>query len=213
MNANWAAGDTVVVQEVWRDRVWAARPMRVVRDEGDFAALWFPKGTQWKAPTLHPTLPWAEDRGARLAACAASGRWVFRDGVWDVSTLALMRGGDWHAVWISWLDTGEQWGWYVNLQLPFRRTRLGFETMDLMLDVIVELDRSWRWKDEDELAAFVEHGALDVELAERVREEGLAVARRAERGEPPFDGAWTGWRPDPAWERPELPPGWDELCR
>ena len=46
----------------------------------------------------------------------------------------------------------EHWGWYVNLQLPFRRTELGFETMDLVLDLIVDPDGSWRWKeDEDEL--------------------------------------------------------------
>jgi hypothetical protein len=44
----------------------------------------------------------------------------------------------------------------VNLQEPFRRSQFGFETMDLALDVIVEADRSWRWKDEDELETFVD---------------------------------------------------------
>jgi predicted RNA-binding protein associated with RNAse of E/G family len=125
----------------------------------------------------------------------------------------LMREGDWHAVWISWLDGGTQWGWYVNLQRPFRRTPLGFETMDLMLDVVIDLDRTWRWKDEDELALFVERAVFSTELAARVREEGREVARQAERGAAPFDGSWADWRPDPRWPRPTLPAGWERVCR
>ena len=35
----WSLGETVVVQEVWRDRVWAARPMTVVNDEEDFVVI------------------------------------------------------------------------------------------------------------------------------------------------------------------------------
>jgi predicted RNA-binding protein associated with RNAse of E/G family len=207
-----SAGETVVVQEVWRGRVWAARPMRVVQDDGEFTVLWFPKGTRWKAPTSDPARAWHEDRGERLAACAASGEWIFRDGEWDVSTLWLMREGDWHAVWVSWLPDGTHWGWYVNLQRPYRRTVLGFETMDLMLDVIVETDRSWRLKDEDELETFVARGVFDHALADRVRREALSVARRAERNEPPFGEPWPRWRPDRSWGLPRLPRGWEEPC-
>jgi hypothetical protein len=32
--------------------------------------------------------------------------------------------------------------WYVNLQEPFRRSRLGFDTQDLELDVVVSPDGS-----------------------------------------------------------------------
>jgi protein associated with RNAse G/E len=107
----------------------------------------------------------------------------------------------------------EPWGWYVNLQEPFRRSGFGLETMDLALDVVVEADRSWRWKDEDELALFVEHDAFDAELAQRLREEGLRVAGNLERDEPPFSEPWHEWRPDPGWRIPELPSGWDRLRR
>ena len=151
-------------------------------------------------------------RATRLASCLELGDWVFEDAEWDVSTLVLMRPGDWHALWVSWLDDGRHFGWYVNLQRPFRRTALGYETMDLALDVVVAPDRTWRWKDEDELALFVEHGVFDPALAERVRDEGLRVAGRAERNDPPFDEPWPAWQPDPAWPRPQLPRGWDELC-
>lgn len=202
----------VVVQEVWHDRVWAARPMRVVRDDGDAVALWFPKGTMWKAPTSPPTRPRAASRGERLASALALGDWVFVDAAWNVSTLVLMQAGEAHAVWVSWLDDGSQWGWYINLQAPYRRTPKGFQTMDHVLDVVVELDRTWRWKDDDELRTFVEMGVFEPGFAEELRAEGLRVVRRAELAEPPFDGAWPRWRPDPSWELPELAAGWDDAC-
>jgi hypothetical protein len=209
----FSPGETVVLQEVWREQVWAARPMRVVQDDGDFVALWFPRGTRWRAPTSRPARPWNGNRGQRLAECAARGDWVFRDAEWDVDTLSLMRADDWHALWVSWLPSAEHLGWYVNLQEPFRRSRLGFETMDLMLDLIVDTDRTWRWKDEDELAAFVEGDVFDLELCDRIRAEGLRVAACAEHNEPPFCEPWPRWRADPGWEKPELPRGWEQLWR
>jgi hypothetical protein len=206
-------GDVALVQEVWRGRVWAARPLRVVQDEGDFVALWFPKGTRWKAPTTNPERPWLEDRGSRLAECVAMEDWVFRDAVYDVDSLWLMRAGDWHAVWVSWLPDGTHWGWYVNLQEPFRRTELGFETMDRVLDLIIEPDRTWRWKDEDELELWIQRGVIARAEEQSLRSEGLRVIDRAERGEPPFGERWTQWRPDPSWDTPRLPEGWEKRWR
>ena len=34
---------------------------------------------------------------------------------------------------------------------------------------------------------------------------------RIEHDEPPFDSALPHWKPDPAWEQPELPHGWEIL--
>lgn len=210
---SFSPGESVLVQEVWRDRVWAARPMTVVDDDGDFVALWFPRGTRWKRPIPPPAHPVVADRGIRLARCLARGEWVFEDAEWEVTTLTLMRAGDLHAVWVSWLQDGAQWGWYVNLQEPYRRTSVGFATMDLALDILIDNDRTWRWKDEDELATFVELGVIEDRTALRIREEGLSVVGRAERNEFPFDREWSSWRPDGSWGRPELPANWDVLCR
>ncbi len=86
--------------------------------------------------------------------------------------------------------------------------------MDLALDVVIDVDRTWRWKDEDELETFVASGVFDEDLAERLRAEGLRVAGRAERNEAPFDEPWPSWRPDPAWvSPPSLPDDWNVLCR
>jgi len=187
--------------------------MRIVHDEGEFIALWFPMGTRWKAPTTPAGRPKAASRGERLATCLAQGEWSFVDAAWDVTTLCLMRAGEWHATWVSWLESGEHWGWYVNLQQPYRRTDCGFATMDLALDVIIDADRSWRWKDADELETFVARGVFEPALSDCLYAEGLRVVRRALRGEAPFGEPWPTWCADPAWPLPELPSGWDEPCR
>ena len=206
-------GDTIAVQEIWRDRVWAARPMRVVHDSSDVLALWYPRTTRWRAPTSPADAPVAATRGERLARCLRDNRWDVVEYAWDVDTVCLFTPGDWHAVWVSWLPNGEQWGWYVNLQEPYVRTSCGIATFDLALDVLVDVDGTWRWKDEDELEAYVEHGVVDPALAERLYAEGRAVAERHARGAWPFDSAWPSWRPEPSWPLPSLADGWDQPCR
>jgi predicted RNA-binding protein associated with RNAse of E/G family len=61
------------------------------------------------------------------------------------------------------------------MQRPMRRNSIGFEAMDLMLDVVVEPDLSWRWKDDDEFEEIVRCGIFDSELAHRVRSAAEAV--------------------------------------
>ena len=186
--------------------------MTVLEDAGDAVQLWFPLGTRWQRPTSPPTRPRAASRGERLAGALELGDWIFEEAEWDASTLWTMRAGDWHALWASWRADGSHWGWYVNLQRPYTRTTIGFETMDLALDVVIEVDGTWRWKDEDEFDVFVGRGLFDRETAERAREAGLRVAHRAARREPPFDET-PRWPPDPTWSLPELPSGWEQACR
>jgi predicted RNA-binding protein associated with RNAse of E/G family len=207
----WRPGETVGLWEVWRDRLWSARPAIVAADDGDALALWLPRGTRWKAPVTPPHRSRAATRAERLMACLEREDWVLDDRVWDISTLWLLREGDLHATWVSWLPDGEHYGWYINLQEPYRRTARGLHWMDLMLDVVVAPDRSWRWKDEDEFQALIDHRLIDETKARAVREAAATAIRQLEAGEPPFCTPWPAWRPDPAWPAPVLPPDWETL--
>ncbi len=192
-----------MLEDVYDGLLWADRPVVVVEDSDDVLALWCPKGTLRRVPITAGSLPVGVTRGEWLAGALARRDWVLEDAAWDVSSLMLHREGDWHAVWLSFLESGEQWGWYVNFQEPYRRTARGIETMDLALDIIVEPDRSsWRWKDEDEFALLIDHGVISPAAAARVRAEAEAVIGRIERDEPPFDSDWPRWLPDPAWPLP-----------
>lgn len=215
----WPPGHVVVHQEVWADRVWAARPTIVAADEPTRLVLWLPHGTRRKVPAAPPRFqaqPRHNDGGLPTEADhrgvienLASGAWTHTDHHWDVSTLCILRPGEWHAVWVSWLASGEHLGWYVNLQRPYRRTRLGIEAMDLMLDIVVEPDLSWRWKDREEFDEIARRGIFDPDLVGRVRHEGRSVIERIEARAAPFSEAWPGWQPDPDWSIPVLPAGWD----
>ena len=195
----WRRGQIVVRREIWRGTPWLAAPVVVVEDAPDLLATYLPEDARFAFP------PSADGRPHPW-----SGR-----GSWEGhGVLMLQRPGEAYAVWHFWDGPDRRFsGWYVNLQEPFRRTSMGFETMDLVLDVVISVDGSWHWKDEDELETFVARGVLDDALASRLRTEGLDVVRRARQHESPFDEPWPSWRPDPAWDRPELPRGWERSCR
>ena len=105
--------------------------------------------------------------------------------------------------------------WYVNLEDPPVVWRdgdlVGVDTVDHDLDVVAEPDRSWRWKDEDEFAAHLEHPDVYwVDDPVAVRKEGERLVKLIEAGEFPFDGTGTDFRPDPDWTVPTtMPTGWD----
>jgi predicted RNA-binding protein associated with RNAse of E/G family len=55
--------------------------------------------------------------------------------------------------------------------------------MDLMLDIIVEPDGRWEWKDEDEFEALVSGGIIDAKEAKHIWEEARRVIGQIEANE------------------------------
>lgn len=127
------------------------------------------------------------------------------DWVWNGRhVLRFVRPGDSHTVEVCW---GLDWGfigWYVNLQAPLAVNGSVFDTTDWALDIVVEPDGSWRWKDEDDLAEAISLGVLDEQSAAEVRAESerVIVAR-------PWPTGWEDWRPPGDWAPLALPNGWD----
>jgi len=196
----WSPGDAVALREIWRGKVWGARAATVVEDTDERSIFFVPPGSAWKAPIGENGLPLRLPRA----------RWTLADRpvTWRILSFAWPRVE--HAVLLFW-DSEEFLGWYVNLQAPLTRSRVGFDTPpDHALDVVVAPDRStWTWKDEDELEDAVALGLFSNEDAARFRAEGERAARQIIERRPPFDEPWEGWRPDPAWPRPELPEEWE----
>lgn len=193
-------GDPVVLREVWRGRVFEARPTIVVQDDHDQAMFFLPGGTRCGVPVGDdgaelrlPDRPWRLEVRPRGPQPILSFAWP------DTPYSVLL-----------WAAQDGRRAWYVNLQDPLSRTPIGFDTMDHALDVVIELDRSsWRWKDEQELAEAVDRGLFSVEEAAVFRLWGDRARERILAGQPPFDRDWEGWQPDPAWTSPQLPQGWD----
>jgi predicted RNA-binding protein associated with RNAse of E/G family len=105
-------------------------------------------------------------------------------------------------------EARELGSWYLNLQEPFRRTGLGFDTQDLELDIVVSPDGSWRVKDDDKLEGWIERGRWTRDEVEAIRAEGRRLGRELDRGRRWWSDDWAIWLPDPKWPQPSIPEGW-----
>jgi len=133
------------------------------------------------------------------------------DSMWvKTDVLALALPGAAHSVYAMWEAGHTSFRcWYINLQEPLRRTSMGFDTMDHLLDVVVSPDRSeWWWKDEDEFGEAVALGLYSSEEARAIRAEGERAIRLLQAGQPPVGDGWESWSPPAEWGIPSLQAGW-----
>jgi uncharacterized protein len=200
----WRSGDLAVLRFRPGGRTSFVRPVTVVEDTRQRSVLFLRAGTPTKVrvyadgSTIVRDTPYAE-RWARP--------WLLGDGTWGPNhTLLVTAAGAAHSIWHFWSTDWDFLGWYVNLQTPLVRTQVGFDTVDHVLDLVVEPDGTVSWKDEAELAVAVEVGRFSASDAAAIRAEGERVLAAR-----PWPTGWERWRPDPAWPIPGLPTGWDAV--
>ena len=208
----FAPGRTVLYRNTRHGRVVNARPCRVVSDDDRGLLLWLASGSATAVEVAGDgrdirQMPFTEWVGLRSRLVP---------GTWQgPGILKFLPPDTEHSVWFYFDDDGTFRNWYVNLEEHAIRwddgDAAGVDVVDQDLDVLAYPDRTWEWKDEDEFAerlALPDHYWVRDEAA--VRTEGLRVVKLIEAGDFPFDGTWTGFRPDPSWPvPPELPPGWN----
>jgi hypothetical protein len=184
---------------VWPWRVFSAVASVVVEHDSARTVLWIPEG----AP-----VQWPPERRVTIPELA-EGRWSYEERRWFGSRLMISERDTAHSVYAHWGKDGAFVGWYVNLEDPWRTSPFGFDTTDHLLDIWIEPDRTWRWKDEDHLAEAVEIGLFRLAQAEQIRREGERAIERIEAWTKPFDEGWEHWSSDPTWSQPSIPEGWD----
>jgi hypothetical protein len=176
----------------------------VVQDRDGLVALFLPKGTYYRR--------WQSDTKSNFPGSVARGLLVEARAHADI--LRLMFPGRFYSVWLFW-DTGggerHFLGYYVNMEEPFRRTPIGFDTNDHTLDIEVTPELRWRWKDEALFDEMVGLGRYSREFADVVRSEAAQVIAAIEARSSPFSDGWEAWTPDPSWIMPLLPVDWDRV--
>lgn len=192
----WDPGEEVVLRYITRaggmpGMTWAAR---VVQDDDETLALYVPRGTT--------VMSWQQSPGEPR-------RLVERE--WRRDMLRLMFPGAAHSVWCFWEGDGRHFArYYVNMEEPFRRTAIGVDTNDHALDIVVEPDLSWSWKDLDEFEQLVATGAYSAGFGQEVRAEAARVIDDIEHRRPPFAAGWERWQPPADWSIPRLHPRWQD---
>jgi hypothetical protein len=184
----WEARDIVAWREAWRGIEYLAVPVRVVEDDEAQLVVFVAEGTPFSFPEPWPfgaEHPWGQ-----------AGAWRGEHG-----SLMLMRTHDAYAIGHFWEGEERAFkGWYVNIQEPFRRESLSYVTQDQELDIWIEPDGSWRWKDEQGLEDWVGRGRFTREEVSEIRRVGERVV-----ADWPFPTGWEEWTPDPGWAVPTLP--------
>jgi hypothetical protein len=189
-------GEPIVRRDVWRGRPVVGWGGIVVADTDDLLVLYMPGGSPLGFPP--------EDFFGGPHPWSGKDRWLGH------GVLQLQRPGEMHAVWVFWRGPERELaGWYVNIQEPFRRSSIGFDTQDLELDIVIEPHGSWRWKDDEHMDEWIERGRWTREEVEEIRAEGARVTAALEAGRRWWSADWAVWEPDPGWPVPELPTGWE----
>jgi protein associated with RNAse G/E len=203
-------GSTVIRLETFCGKTWSAAPYRLVQDDGKVMTMAYWAGIQSLAPST-----WADWRRTGNDALRRqtvpdlkAGTWKLARWTWrDSNLLIRMSSDDYFSISRFYRSDGELTGWYVNFERPYRRTSVGVETFDLLIDLVVAADlSSYRWKDEDEY----EHGRRlgliadsTYKCVEAAREKVVELIKA--RSGPFTERSPMFW--DPAWPLPALPGG------
>jgi Protein of unknown function (DUF402) len=186
----------VLLRSVYRGRVRWTFPHRLVELTRNRLVTYLAPGSAGKITARGPDGYLRRWMGATEPS---DHRWYGGGLLWET------RFGAAHALGHFWDEAGTFLGWYVNLQEPLRRSPLGWDTCDQALDICVEPDGSWRWKDEDELQEAIELGIYSRAEAEAIRAEGERVVVALDSLLPT---GWEQWRPPGDWGPLELPKAW-----
>ena len=196
-------GETATLRGVGKKVFWAY-PTIVVEDTSDLIVLYMPAGVLGKDTDHKPT---PDELLTPMKINIADCQWYRTD------VLFLIVPEDSFSTYIMW-DTGTKNldCWYINLQEPIRRTKIGFDTMDNMLDIVVSPDLGeWKWKDEDEFSEAQKVGFYSAENAREIWAEGERAVGLLTSERRFLYKSWEKWQANPEWDMPKLSPLWDRV--
>jgi protein associated with RNAse G/E len=199
----WMAGESATLRGV-ENKVFWAYPTIVVQDTSDLIVLYMPAGILGKDTDHKPT---PQELLSPEKINITDHKWERTD------VLMLIVPGEAFSTYVMWkTDTKDLVCWYINLQEPIRRTSIGFDTMDNMLDIVVRPNMvEWEWKDNDEFAEAENVGFYSHEKAREIWETGENAVNLLTSERQSFYRKWEKWQAKPEWKLPSLSPLWDKL--
>ncbi|MFE5586104.1 DUF402 domain-containing protein [Kitasatospora sp. NPDC056531] len=214
--ARFESGARVVRRDIHAGKVWSAQPYRALADTGTVLELAYWPGIRSLAPTTWTTALRTGDDAVRKSGLTnlAAGTWMLDSWAWQDTVLrSRFEPGEWFSAHHFQTPAGEPLRLYVNFEKPAVRTRIGIDTLDLLVDLVVEPDLSGhRWKDTDEYAHGRRLGFItdqDHRLVEQARERVLGFLQDRAG---PFAAPWPAWAPETDWPLPQLPDGADRAA-
>lgn len=213
MTKSWKPGDVIAYRGIYNQRVSYIQSAVVVQDRPKEVALAILPGAECYAPEGYINGKHGTSRQWDRWGDYEKGSWTMQRYAWHTNRLLiLIEPEKYYASFYFWqADKNQFLCYYVNFQLPLRRSEIGFDTFDLELDIIIEPTYEWRWKDVDEYQNGIKRGILIREWVEEIDAAKQEVFDRLEKRLYPYDGSWLDWMPDPNWLPPTLPENWDKI--
>jgi len=205
----WSEGDVVTWRGIYRERVWHAQPVIIVKDSPQEVAVALLPGTQCVAPEGYLQGKQSDKR-----------RWNFKEKFWEMETylwrenrlLLLIEPNKFYSTILFWNHSSNDFScYYINFQLPFKRLPNAIDTLDLDLDLIVHPDFTLEWKDENDYQTAIEKEIILPEWIAEIEMAKAEISANIEKRAYPFDGSWLNWTPEPTWLPPKLPENWDKV--
>ena len=203
-------GSEVALRGLFRGRVWHIVAATVVSDEADSTiVLQLPGCERYIA---------AVTNGAETRVVTNEQRWkVALGGEWSMlrtpwtkcRVLHFLEPDQFYSISMFWdAQSGRLRDYYLNFQMPVERSAVGFDTLDLDLDIVVRPDFSWSWKDVDDWERAIDSGALSDFQIQGVETVKAEAVDRIERDRLSHLDEWLTWTPPDNWPPAELPDGW-----
>ena len=207
-------GKHIVIRNVFQGRIQTVFPSIVVVDSPELVVTWLPLETPVLNGVTDPSAKYDGGNRRLSAETMIAKQWDMAERNWHTSgTLRIKNPRFMWSLWVFWEpNMTEVRSWYINIDATYKRTRLGFDTWDMFLDVVVQPDRkTWRYKDEDEFAEAIEAGIFTAFEAQEVRDTAARALQTIAENRKPFSNIWADWRPDILWGIPQIPKNWDEI--
>lgn len=209
----WRPGDSVTLRGIYNQRPWYVQSALVVQDTPEESALLILPGAECYAPHGYINGKHGPDGRWNRWDEYKSDSWKMQKYSWQTNRLLiLVQPEKYYASIYFWEHSTDRFlCYYINFQLPFCRSRIGFDTLDLELDLIVEPTYELQWKDAENYQEGVDKGIILGEWVDQIERAKPEVFDKIELRRYPFDGTWLYWKPDPAWQTPKLPENWDKI--
>ncbi|MEM9778016.1 MAG: DUF402 domain-containing protein [Chloroflexota bacterium] len=208
-------GDHAVHRGVYKDKVWIARPVTIVKDGPELTKLLIRPGSICKFTTGLRTRKYPTDENEPVLSRWAeqqSLNWSFYDHVWRKKrVLMICRPDNFYSLHLHWDDeTDDFLYWYINFELPTVRSGVCFDTLDLELDLIVYPDFSIAWKDSDEFHQGIACGVITKAQVDQIEAAKENILNDIQDQRNLFnDKDLIRWAPAEAWKIPQLPEDWN----
>jgi len=205
----WKPDDRIMWRGMYRNQVWHAQTVIVVKDTSEETVVALLPGTECIAP-----------EGYLKGKKYAQRRWDHKNSPWKLEKfrwhtnrlLCLVEPEKFYSTILFWRNESNEFlCYYVNFQVPFQRSHWGIDTLDLDLDLVIHPDFSFEWKDVNEYQKAMECEIISPEWIHGIEAAKPEILERLEKRHYPFDGLWLDWKPDPRWSPPTLPENWDKI--